>query len=150
MKGEEKLLGEYTSHIEDFVVCHLLPLVSETCLLSFPLSVIFRTGSNSASHLRLGAALISKSASFNPGYAWGPWRGNSLQYSCLENPTGRGDWWTIVRRVTKSHVSLFAPNYTHACLRNTSLSTAHVSGFHHTLWGFIMITFILKEHPSLH
>ena len=25
-----------------------------------------------------------------------------------------------------------------------------VSGFHHALWGFIMITFILKEHSSLH
>lgn len=25
-----------------------------------------------------------------------------------------------------------------------------VSGFHHALWGFIVITFILKEHSSLH
>ena len=28
--------------------------------------------------------------------------GNSLQYSCLENPTDRGAWWAIVHRVTKS------------------------------------------------
>ena len=28
--------------------------------------------------------------------------GNPLQYSCLENPTGRGDWQAIVHGVTKS------------------------------------------------
>ena len=27
--------------------------------------------------------------------------GNPLQYSCLENPMGRGAWWAIVHRVTK-------------------------------------------------
>ena len=28
--------------------------------------------------------------------------GNPLQYSCLENPMGRGAWWAIVHRVAKS------------------------------------------------
>ena len=28
--------------------------------------------------------------------------GNSLQYSCLENPMGRGAWWAIVHRAIKS------------------------------------------------
>ena len=28
--------------------------------------------------------------------------GNPLQYSCLENPMGRGDWWTVIHGVTKS------------------------------------------------
>ena len=28
--------------------------------------------------------------------------GNSLQYSCLENPMHRGGWWATVHRVTKS------------------------------------------------
>ena len=28
--------------------------------------------------------------------------GNPLQYSCLENPTDRGAWWTIVQGVAKS------------------------------------------------
>ena len=28
--------------------------------------------------------------------------GNPLQYSCLENPMDRGDWWAIVHRVAKS------------------------------------------------
>ena len=28
--------------------------------------------------------------------------GNLLQYSCLENPMGRGAWWAIVHRTAKS------------------------------------------------
>ena len=28
--------------------------------------------------------------------------GNTLQYSCLENPMDRGAWWATVHRVTKS------------------------------------------------
>ena len=28
--------------------------------------------------------------------------GNSLQYSCLENPMDRGVWWATVHRVAKS------------------------------------------------
>ena len=32
--------------------------------------------------------------------------GNPLQYSCLENPMGRGDWRAIVHRVTKSQTQL--------------------------------------------
>ena len=30
--------------------------------------------------------------------------GNSLQYSCLENPMNRGAWWAIVHRVAKSWI----------------------------------------------
>ena len=30
--------------------------------------------------------------------------GNSLQYSCLENPMNRGAWWAIVHRVAKSQI----------------------------------------------
>ena len=29
--------------------------------------------------------------------------GNTLQYSCLENPMDRGAWQAIVHRVAKSH-----------------------------------------------
>ena len=32
----------------------------------------------------------------------GEGNGNPLQYSCLENPMGRGTWWAIVHGVTKS------------------------------------------------
>ena len=39
-----------------------------------------------------------------PGLGRSPGGGNDnpLQYSCLENPMDRGDWWAIVYRVTKS------------------------------------------------
>ena len=39
-----------------------------------------------------------------PGLGRSPGRGhgNSLQYSCLENPMDRGAWWAIVHAVTKS------------------------------------------------
>ena len=32
--------------------------------------------------------------------------GNSLQYSCLENPMEGGGWWVIVHRVTQSQTQL--------------------------------------------
>ena len=32
--------------------------------------------------------------------------GNSLQYSCLENPMDRGAWQTALHRVTKSQTRL--------------------------------------------
>ena len=38
-----------------------------------------------------------------PGWGRSPGEGNGnpLQYSCLENPTGRGAWWAIVHGVAK-------------------------------------------------
>ena len=35
------------------------------------------------------------------GRSPGEGNGNSLQYSCLENPMDGGAWWTIVCEVTK-------------------------------------------------
>ena len=35
------------------------------------------------------------------GRSPGEGNGNPLQYSCLENPTDRGAWWTTVYGVTK-------------------------------------------------
>ena len=37
-----------------------------------------------------------------------PWRRawHPLQYSCLENPMDRGDWWATVHRVAKSQTEL--------------------------------------------
>ena len=32
--------------------------------------------------------------------------GNPLQYSCLENPMGRGAWWATVHRISKSQTPL--------------------------------------------
>ena len=32
--------------------------------------------------------------------------GNTIQYSCLENPKDRGVWWATAPRVTKSRIQL--------------------------------------------
>ena len=37
-----------------------------------------------------------------PGLGRSPGGGDSNQYSCLENPTDRGAWTTVVHRVAKS------------------------------------------------
>ena len=36
------------------------------------------------------------------GRSPGGGHGNSLQYSCLENPMNRRAWWAMVHRVAKS------------------------------------------------
>ena len=43
-----------------------------------------------------------------PGWGRSPGEenGNSLQYSCLENPMGRGTWWATVHRVAKGRTRL--------------------------------------------
>ena len=40
------------------------------------------------------------------GRSPGEERGNSLQYSCLENPVDRGAWWATVHWVEKSWTRL--------------------------------------------
>ena len=40
----------------------------------------------------------------------GEGNGNPLQYSCLENPMDRGDWWATVHRVSKSWTRLTTPH----------------------------------------
>ena len=39
------------------------------------------------------------------GRFFGGGHGNPLQYSCLDNPTDRGAWWTTVHGVTESDVT---------------------------------------------
>ena len=40
------------------------------------------------------------------GRSPGVGHGNTVQYSCLENPMDRGAWWAIVHRVSKSQTQL--------------------------------------------
>ena len=40
------------------------------------------------------------------GRSLGGGHGNPLQYSCLESPMGRGAWWAMAHRVTKSQTRL--------------------------------------------
>ena len=42
-------------------------------------------------------------------------KGNSLQYSCLENPMDRGAWWAAVQRVAQSQTLLKRLSM-HACI----------------------------------
>ena len=43
-----------------------------------------------------------------PGFGRSPGggHGNPNQYSCLENPMDRGDWWAMVYKVPKSQTQL--------------------------------------------
>ena len=50
--------------------------------------------------------------------------GNSLQYSCLENPMDRGVWLATVHRVAKSQTQLKRlSTYIGTCLCNSSILT---------------------------
>ena len=42
----------------------------------------------------------------------GEGNGTPLQYSCLENPMGRGAWWAAVRRVAKRQTRLGVLTFT--------------------------------------
>ena len=41
-----------------------------------------------------------------PGRSPGGVQGNPLQYSCMENPMGRGAWWATVHGVSKNWTQL--------------------------------------------
>ena len=47
----------------------------------------------------MGSALVL-------GRSPGEGNGNPLQYSCLENPVGRGAWWATVHGVEKNQTQL--------------------------------------------
>ena len=46
------------------------------------------------------------SGAVTPEKVFGEGNGNPLQYSCLENPTDRGNWWATVHGVTESQTRL--------------------------------------------
>ena len=48
------------------------------------------------------------------GRSSGGGNGKPLQYSCLEDPMDRADWWAMVYRVAKSQTQLKQLS-THAC-----------------------------------
>ena len=60
------------------------------------------------------------------GRSSGGGHGNQPQYSCLENPMGRGAWWATVHGITKSqtrlkqlstHVQIYVNIYTYMIRR---------------------------------
>ena len=77
----------------DFRICTLVIWVSQVALVVKNLPV------NAGDIRDLGSI---------PGLGRSPGGGHSnlLQYSCLENPMGRGAWWAIVHRVARSWTRL--------------------------------------------
>ena len=75
-----------------FILCHPLLLL----LSNFPSIRVF------SNELALRTRWL-KYWSFS--FSHGGGHGNPLQYSCLDNPTDRGAWWTTVHGVTESDVT---------------------------------------------
>ena len=44
----------------------------------------------------------AEDSSLIPASGRSPGGGQGIQYSCLENPMDRGDWWATVHRVSRS------------------------------------------------
>ena len=59
-------------------------------------SLVVKNPPANAGDIRDTGSILGSGRSPGEGY------GNPFQYSCLENPVGRGAWWAIVHRVTKS------------------------------------------------
>ena len=64
--------------------------------MDFPDGSVFKESACNAEDTG-GAGSISGSGK-SPGEEYG----NLFQYSCLENPMGRGAWWATIQRVSKS------------------------------------------------
>ena len=69
------------------------------------------------------------------GRSPGGGHGNTLQYSCLENPMDRRDWWAMVHRVTKSWTQLCRLN-THAITKMPQTGINRRNLFLHSSGGW--------------
>ena len=61
----------------------------------------------------LSANVGDKGSIPGSGRSPGGGNGNSLQYSCLENPMDRGAWWATVHGVAKGQTQLSVHTHTH-------------------------------------
>ena len=81
------------------------------------------------------------------GRSSGGGNGNSLQYSCLENPRDRGAWWATVHWVSKSRSRACKH---HTCARTKSSMLLASPFFLHVLflpfWGIV----IMKKFSNIH
>ena len=79
----------------------------------------------SGTHMTITGELRSSDGSErSPGEG----NGNPLQYSCLENPTGRGTWRAAVRGVTKSQKHLNNQHtHTHPEVKEDNLKRLHMA-----------------------
>ena len=63
-----------------------------------------------------------------PGWERAPGEGNGnlLQYSCLENPMDREDWWAIVHGASKNQTQLSDWAHTHKTSRLKTVTKLHI------------------------
>ena len=66
---------------------------------------------------------LSQSSFVYPFFGEG--NGNPLQYSCLENSTGRGAWWATIRGVAKGQTWL-STAATHSLVKSSDVFTSHL------------------------
>ena len=73
-----------------------------------------------------------KHVGLTPGLGKSPegGHGNSLQYSCLENPMDRGAWWAIFHRVAKSQTQLKQLSIQHIVSTSTEISRGGFGRFY--------------------
>ena len=112
-KGSTQTLGSGSSASETSKVSYQPSLLPFKEMLKRGYPVLFE---DSMRALGLPRGRGSKESACNAGAAGdtgstsglgrspGKGNGNSLQYSCLEKSTDRGDWWVTVRGVAKSQI----------------------------------------------
>ena len=81
--------GQIVTDVEDFIII----------IKGFPGGIVVKNPLASAGYIRY-VSLFPE-----PGRFPGGEHGNSLQYSCLENPMDRGAWWATVHGVAKSQTT---------------------------------------------
>ena len=73
------------------------------------------TADGDCSHVIKRCLPLGRKVMTNLDSIFGEGNGNSLQYSCLENPVDRGAWWADVHGVTQSQTRLKQLSM-HACI----------------------------------
>ena len=73
-----------------------------TCFMSFPGGASGKEHTCQCRRLEMWVCDVILAWGRPPGER----SGNPFQYSCLENPMDRGDWWAMVHRVAKSWTRL--------------------------------------------
>ena len=65
------------------------------------------------------------------GRSPGVGNGNTLQYSCLENPMDRGAWWATVYGIAKSQIRLNTQEVYEKCLEHSV--NVHYCHYHNSI-----------------
>ena len=90
------LFIEYLLKTSSLSHVHFTVLLPSTTLRAFQVALVVKNQPANAGDVR--------DVGLTPGLGRSPGRGhgNPFQYSCLENPMGRGAWQAVVHRVAQS------------------------------------------------